>query len=107
MARIEPKSVGESADHAAELGQPGQQRDGHDARDDADLGDRLGRLDQRVGPEEVLGARQRVDAPEVGLERLAGGPEADHPDAGGDAGEHAGQRDRRDGQQRGLAGGSS
>ena len=60
-----------------------------------------------LGAEEVLGARQRVDAPEVGLERLAGGPEADHADAGGDAGEHAGQRDRRDGQQRGLAGGAS
>ena len=38
----------------------------------------LRRLDQRVGAEEVLGARERVDALEVGLERLAGGPEADH-----------------------------
>ena len=59
---------------------------------------------ERVGPEDVLRARLGVHTLEVGLERLAGGLEADHPDTGEHAGDHARQSDGRDGQQRGRPG---
>ncbi|MEZ4247320.1 MAG: hypothetical protein R3B99_03660 [Polyangiales bacterium] len=62
--------------------------------DDADLEQRLEQLDQLLLREEVLEAANRVEALELGLQRLEGEQATDLQEADRGAGDEGGQEDR-------------